>query len=224
MTSLQPNRCRGSDYDDRNEVDELAKRLKARKTHFETGSIWIVADQAREGSSLRNSESMWNGRCRVKEYKFFLGIRSALMLALLLTVTSPAIGQVEAGRFVGRITDAQGAVVPKARVKATNVGTNIGQQAITNPTGDYVITPVSPGQYVLSVTAPGFQTLTTSAITVQVGQIVREDLALKVGSSTTTIEVTALPPLLSTDSATEDTVMTNQHYPSGQAHGYGMDS
>ena len=103
-----------------------------------------------------------------------------------------------------------GASVPHAIVKATNTGTNIVQTALTDSSGDFVITPVSAGVYSLGVTATGFQTVNAANIEVQVGQIVREDLELKVGEMTTTVEVYTDVPLLSTDSATLGTVMTNQ--------------
>ncbi len=136
--------------------------------------------------------------------------KPAIALALFLALVIPTSSQVEKGRFVGRITDGSGAVVPNASVKAVNIGTNITQDAVTNDSGEYVITPVSAGQYRLTVTANGFQTTTTSVIEVNVGQIAREDLALKVGSSTTTIEVTTESPLINTDSATIGTIVSNQ--------------
>jgi hypothetical protein len=146
----------------------------------------------------------------MKARKIITGVQNVLVLVLLLGVALSAYGQVETGRFVGHITDAQGAGVPHAIVRATNVGTNIVQTAITDSSGDFVITPVSAGVYSLSVTATGFQTINASNIEVQVGQIVREDLELKVGEATTTIEVYTEIPLLSTDTATLGTVVTNQ--------------
>ena len=146
----------------------------------------------------------------MKKYGILARIQAVVLLALFVAVGIPAFGQVETGRFVGSISDAQGAVVPNATVKATNVGTNIVQTATTSSSGDFVITPVEAGQYKLSVTAPGFQTTNTSTIEVQVGQIVREDLALKVGASTETVQVTTEIPLIATDSATIGTVVSNQ--------------
>src|ERR1700730_5003611 len=148
-------------------------------------------------------------------------IQSVLVPALLGLALS-AYGQVESGRFVGHITDIQGAGVPHAIVKATNTGTNIVQSAITDSSGDFVITPVSAGVYSLSITATGFQTINASNIEVQVGQIVREDLEMKVGEATTTIEVYTDVPLLSTDSATLGTVMTNQQVTSLPLNGRGF--
>jgi len=158
----------------------------------------------------------------MKARKLSTRIQNVMVLVLLLGAALSTNGQVESGRFVGRITDVQGASVPHAIVKATNTGTNIVQSAITDSSGDFVITPVSAGVYSLSVTATGFQTINASNIEVQVGQIVREDLELKVGEATTTIEVYTDVPLLSTDSATLGTVMTNQQLTSLPLNGRGF--
>src|SRR5450756_1291734 len=130
------------------------------------------------------------------------------LLAFLLA--GSACAQVEQGRFVGHIVDPQDAGVPGASIKVTNTGTNITQTAVTDGYGNFVVTPVQAGVYSISVTAQGFQTTTSSNIEVQVGQVVREDLALRVGASTMTVEVNTTQPLLTTDSATVGQVITNQ--------------
>jgi Carboxypeptidase regulatory-like domain len=126
----------------------------------------------------------------------------------LLTISSTA--QVEQGRFVGQIVDPQGAYVAGAAVKVTNAGTGIVQTAVTDGSGNFVITPVQAGIYSLSVSAKGFQTTTSSKIEVQVGQVVREDLKLHIGAANVTVEVTTAQPLLSTESATVGQVISNQ--------------
>ena len=85
-------------------------------------------------------------------------VRMFTLAAIAALLTGSAIAQVETGRFVGRIVDAQDATVVGAAIKVTNTGTSIEQTAITNGSGEFVITPVSAGVYVLSVTAPGFET------------------------------------------------------------------
>ncbi len=133
-----------------------------------------------------------------------------LLTICILSFTVYSNAQVESGRLVGRITDAQDAVVAQATVRATNVNTNIVQQAVTDSSGNFVITPVAAGVYTLSVGATGFETTTTSSIEVHVGQIVRKDLQLKIGASSTTVQVYTETPLLSTDTATMGQVITNQ--------------
>ena len=135
-----------------------------------------------------------------------------LMILLTSVVLFPAYAgaQVEQGRFVGHIQDPTGAAIVGASVEATNMGTNIVQMASSNDGGDFVITPVQAGSYILTVTASGFQKATTRVVEVQVGQIVRQDLILPIGTASTTVEVNTTAPLLSTDSATVGTVITNK--------------
>ena len=137
-----------------------------------------------------------------------LSLGTIVVAAFLLAVYANA--QVEQGRFVGRIVDSQDAGVPGASVTVTNTGTNIVQTALTDGVGNFVITPVEAGVYTLSVTAKGFETTTSSNIEVQVGQVVREDLQLRVGAANITVEVNTVQPLLNTDSATVGQVISNQ--------------
>jgi hypothetical protein len=150
------------------------------------------------------------------------GVQNAIALVLLLGIAFSAYGQVESGRFVGHITDAQGASVPHAMVKATNMGTNIVQTVLTDSTGNFVITPVAAGVYSLSVTATGFDTINAANIEVQVGQIVREDLELKIGETSTIVQVYTDTPLLSTDTATLGTVVSNEQLTNLPLNGRGF--
>lgn len=134
-----------------------------------------------------------------------------MLVALLsLAIAGMAHGQVEQGQFVGRITDPTGAAVVAANVAARNVDTNILYKAVTSGTGDYVITPVPPGTYVIVITAPGFQQSSTNQVELRVGQTARIDVPLTIGTATMTVTVNTTAPLLSTDSATIDQVITNR--------------
>jgi hypothetical protein len=144
------------------------------------------------------------------------------VLIVVLSFLGVAAGQVEQGRFAGHIQDPSGAVITGASVEARNVATNIVQKAVTNDSGDFVITPVLAGNYVLTVTATGFQKATTKVIEVQVGQIVRQDFNLPIGTANTTVEVTAAAPLLSTDSATSGQVITNKELTELPVNGRGF--
>ncbi|AFL87422.1 hypothetical protein Terro_1102 [Terriglobus roseus DSM 18391] len=144
-------------------------------------------------------------RCETKFQRVLIG-----SLALAAIHVGGLHAQVEQGRFVGRISDPQGASVPGVTVQVRNLDTNITQTGVTNGSGEYVITPVPAGNYVLTVNAPGFTTANTKTIEVQVGQIVRQDVGLTIGSATEVVEVNTTAPLLSTDSATSGQVITNQ--------------
>lgn len=149
-------------------------------------------------------------------------IQLSLALALLVLCGEGLQAQVEQGRFVGRVTDSQGAAVVGALVQSKNLGTNLIQSDRTDKGGNFVLTPVLAGTYSLTVTSQGFQTLSTNSIEVQVGQIVREDLALKVGSTSEIVEVTTAAPLLTTDSATVGQVITNEQLTALPLNGRGF--
>src|SRR5215470_15374212 len=140
----------------------------------------------------------------------FLAARQRFALVailVILCISTPSIwAQVEQGRFVGKITDPSGAAIPAAEVVARNVDTNILYKAVSNGTGDYVITSVPSGNYVLTVNASGFQQAATQQIELQVGQIARQDVPLSIGTSTTVVNVNTAAPLLSTDTPTMNEV------------------
>jgi carboxypeptidase family protein len=130
-----------------------------------------------------------------------------LSLCLVLTVTAWA--QVQTGRIVGTIIDAQKAALPSATVTVTEAATNQTVTVRTNERGDFVVTPLNPGFYRVSVSSPGFQKTVVNSVEVQVGQSARVEVAMKVGEVTSTVEVTSSAPLLDTESGTLGHVVTN---------------
>jgi carboxypeptidase family protein len=130
-----------------------------------------------------------------------------LSLCLVLTVTAWA--QVQTGRIVGTVIDAQKAALPNATVTVTEAATNQTVTVTTNERGDFVVTPLNPGFYRVSVSSPGFQKTVINSVEVQVGQSARVDVEMKVGEVTSTVEVTSSAPLLDTESGTLGHVVTN---------------
>lgn len=136
-------------------------------------------------------------------------VNIGFLAGTLVMVTATGFTQVESGRIVGTINDQNKAVIPAAAIAATDASTNSVMTAISDNQGDYVVTPVNPGVSSVLVSAPGFQKMVRNSVEIQVGQIVREDFTMQVGSSTATVEVTGAPPLLNADTATIRQVVTN---------------
>ncbi len=128
----------------------------------------------------------------------------------LLSLVLPCLAQVQSGRIVGTITDPNKAVVANAAVTVTNTATNITTAVHSNGSGDYTVTPLNPGTYNVNITAPGFQAAKISRVEVQVNQSVRADMQLQLGSTATTVQVTAAAPLLNTEEGALGTVVTNR--------------
>jgi hypothetical protein len=113
----------------------------------------------------------------------------------------PAGAQVLYGSLVGNITDANGAVVPKAAVTATHQGVGIRKTTTTNPSGVYQFIDLQPGTYTVRVSLTGFKSMERRDVPVTLNNITRADMVLEVGSIEQSVTVTGEAPALQTDRA-----------------------
>jgi len=115
----------------------------------------------------------------------------AITFALIVCV-APAVAQQVTGSITGTVTDSSGAVVPNANVVITNTATGVvafrGQTAADSGVYRAPVLPV--GVYEISVEAAGFKTQKVTAVTLQVDQRARIDIALQPGGVAETITVT----------------------------------
>ena len=61
------------------------------------------------------------------------------------------------GSIVGNVTDAQGAATPGVTVVATNTGTGLKVEAVTDANGAYALRNLLPGTYNLTANLAGFR-------------------------------------------------------------------
>jgi len=125
---------------------------------------------------------------------------SALLLASLHA-------QDPRGFIRGTITDASGAVVPAARVRATANDTGVSATSQTNEAGLYNIPFLIPGMYKLSVEHTGFKTFLRNNVEVRVSETTEVPVQLELGQTAETVEVRDSPPPLETASASLGLVM-----------------
>src|SRR6266581_14051 len=112
--------------------------------------------------------------------------------------------------LVGTITDASGNTVPNAKVTAVNSGTHDTYTAITNEQGFYNIQFIALGDYNLTVEQPGFQGFKVAGIHVNINQVVRTDVVLKVGNVVESVTVQATVGAIKTDDATVSEIITSR--------------
>ncbi|MGD0618042.1 MAG: TonB-dependent receptor [Bryobacteraceae bacterium] len=103
------------------------------------------------------------------------------------------------GAITGTVTDSSGAAVPDATVKALNKATNLEVTAHTQSNGSYSVSELPAGIYQLTFTKEGFETETHTEVLVNGNRTSTVDASLKVGSVSTTVEVTATPLMNQTD-------------------------
>ena len=94
-------------------------------------------------------------------------------LLVALSMTAPAFAQgggaSSTGTIQGRVTDAQGAVLPGVTVTATSPALIQPQTTVTSETGNYRFPAVPPGTYEVSFELTGFNALKRSGISITLG-------------------------------------------------------
>lgn len=105
-------------------------------------------------------------------------------------------------RFPARCVTLPAWWVPGAIVTLTNEATCVSQKQPTREAGVYAFPAIPAGKYTVRVEASGFRTVALTGNVVQVDSPLAVDVKLEVGSSTETIQVTAMAQALQTSNAT----------------------
>ncbi len=112
---------------------------------------------------------------------------AAVFLAAAITVNA----QNSTGRIIGTVTDQQGAGVPAAKVRVTNVSTNVHWDTATNEDGGYQVLDLPIGSYKVAVEHEGFAKSVTDAQALEINQSLRIDIRMKIGAGSETVTVEA---------------------------------
>jgi len=136
-----------------------------------------------------------------------------LMLALagFVIAGTPLRAQAVAGSISGVVQDAQGAVVPAAKVTLTNENQGEGSARTVNTTSDgtFVFSPVLAGKYTVTVEVMGFKKYVQSGIALDVSdRLGLPTIALQVGATGESVTVEAAAVQLQTLSAERAGVVT----------------
>ena len=91
----------------------------------------------------------------------------------------------------GLVTDEQNAAVAGAEVRLLEMATGSSQSTLSNETGRYVLVNIQPGTYAVTISKAGFTVFKINAQKVNLGSSLSINATLKVGSTSTTVEVTA---------------------------------
>src|SRR5579872_111900 len=133
-----------------------------------------------------------------------------LALGLLLLILPPGLCAQGLSGINGTVTDPSGAVVPGAKVTATNDATSVSTHTVTGSVGTYSFTDLIPGTYTVRVEKDGFATGLLRDVHVDVSRITSADVALTTGVANQTVEVTAEQIALETTQPQLGTVIENK--------------
>jgi hypothetical protein len=137
-------------------------------------------------------------------------VKALMVFALFSALSVPLSAQVASAELSGTVLDSTGAALPGAKVTATNVGTNVSHDAVSDATGNYVIPLLQPGDYVVTVEASGFKKLLQKGLSLQVNQQAQLNLTLEVGQVSEEISVTAQAPQLQSEASSLGTVVSEK--------------
>ncbi len=127
----------------------------------------------------------------------------AAFVFLFIVFTSVHAASAQAvGNMSGYAKDVSGAVVPGVTVTAVMVEQKTTRTSQTDDQGFYSFIGLLPGHYEVSFQGKGFETQLRSGLELTVGQDLRVDAAMAVGSVQTKVEVGAAAPLVDTVSST----------------------
>jgi hypothetical protein len=125
---------------------------------------------------------------------------SRLCVCLVLFLVA-GWSQESRGTIAGVVTDAQGAVVPGAKITVVQVGTGSTVNIVSGAAGDYLVPRLLPGEYFITVQTAGFRGYKREGLQLSANQVVRVDVALEIGEATESVTVTADASLLTTATA-----------------------
>ena len=121
-------------------------------------------------------------------------------MTAFLAVTLSA--QTFQAQITGVVKDSTGAVIPNAKVTATNTSTGVAYSTESNGSGIYRLLALPPAPYKLAATMTGFKSFERGPITLQVNDVVEVEIALQLGDASERIVVSAAAETLQTQTAT----------------------
>ncbi|HWC76493.1 MAG TPA: carboxypeptidase regulatory-like domain-containing protein, partial [Blastocatellia bacterium] len=116
----------------------------------------------------------------------------AVLLATLLVggYRPVAAAQVPTGSIEGTVTDANGAVIPDAKVIVTQRARGRQFSTTSNSKGSYAVNALEPGEYEVKFTGTGFKSALLT-LKVEVGEAASGNITLEIGQLSETVTVAA---------------------------------
>src|SRR5262245_19867177 len=149
-------------------------------------------------SLFKTETILWEGEMKTAATAAFLLL--FVFIASFAHTTNATLG--------GTVSDPSRALIPGVTITATNTQTGIVTTVVTNETGAYQFASLQTGIYKVTAELPGSQTQAYNDVTLGVGQQVRLNFTLQVGTQAQSVEVNvAADTLIATTSSSVGTVL-----------------
>ncbi len=137
--------------------------------------------------------------------------RIAMFLLAIGVFAGTVSAQQVSGSMTGTIKDAQGSLVPGAKVLVTDEQRGTIREVASGPDGYFFVASLQPGSYTVTTEAPGFKKFERKQVRLYANdRITLGDILLEVGQVTETVVVEGTIVQLQTTSAERSGVVTGQ--------------
>jgi hypothetical protein len=154
-----------------------------------------------------NSFRIFSTTCRDERALFGL---AALALAFT-AIAVPIRSQVTTATLYGVVRDSTGAAIPGAMISATNQGTGLARDVMTDGQGEFALPALPIGPYTVKIEHTGFKSLVNPGIVLAAGETVRQNFVLEIGQLSESVTVNETAPLVESASAAQaETLGTQQ--------------
>lgn len=108
-------------------------------------------------------------------------LRVVVVASCGVMIATPASAQLQQGRLIGTVVDAQGSILPGVTVTATSPALIGSQVAVTEADGRYLFPSLPSGTYSLAFDLSGFRAGRRQNIVLALGQTLNVDLTMAAG-------------------------------------------
>jgi hypothetical protein len=119
----------------------------------------------------------------------------------------------------GQVRDSSGSIVPNAHVTVQNADTGFLREAVTNDSGNYVVSNIPIGKYQVAAESKGFKKTVISGVGLTEDSQLALNLELQVGSITETVNVEAQAAQIETETGEIGRLITGQQATQLQLNG-----
>jgi len=135
-----------------------------------------------------------------------------LLAGALIALSSVLQAQTVNATISGSTTDPSGAVVPEARITATNVLTGLKAETLSGGDGHYILPLLPAGRYTLAIQKTGFQNQNIEEFVLELGERREMNMHLTLGTQAESVTVTTDPALvqMKTESGERSDVITHR--------------
>ncbi|MGD0300607.1 MAG: carboxypeptidase regulatory-like domain-containing protein [Bryobacteraceae bacterium] len=135
---------------------------------------------------------------------------AGLWTGLIAISAAASFAQMNVAEISGVVTDPAGEVVRGAAIAATNTATGLKFNAVTNDSGQYSLTQLSPGVYSVGVSATGFKQVSQPNVILHANEQLALPFSLVIGQKTEIVIVEEASGGLQTESPQIKDVIENQ--------------